>query len=294
MMTVKKILINEDNEGRRIDNFLISIFSTVPKSKIYNIIRKGEVRVNSSRKKPNYKLKLNDLIRIPPNLESLDKKIKIIKSDQILKHTKNIIYENDNFIVANKRNDIAVHGGSKNSYGLIDIFRKRYGNNLDLCHRLDKSTSGCIVFAKNKKAAKHFSKCLKNKDVKKTYSTILKGKIKKNITVDIPIYKNSTLKSKVAFSKFILKKKLKNTSLVDVEIDTGRTHQIRIHASKLNHHIIFDKKYGDKDFDKSLNIGNHQIALHAKEIIFPDLNNKMIRVKSKLPVEFNNLILSLE
>ena len=104
MMTVKKILINDDNEGRRIDNFLISIFSTVPKSKIYNIIRKGEVRVNSSRKKPNYKLKLNDLIRIPPNLEILDKKINIIKSDQISKHTKNIIYENDNFIVANKRN----------------------------------------------------------------------------------------------------------------------------------------------------------------------------------------------
>ena len=293
-MAVKKILINKDNQDRRIDNFLISLFSTVPKSKIYNIIRKGEVRVNSSRKKPNYKLKLNDLIRIPPNLEISEKKIKIIKSDQISKHTKNIIFENDNFIVANKRNDITVHGGTKNSIGLIDIFRKKYGNNLDLCHRLDKSTSGCIVFAKNKKAVKHFSKCLTNKDVKKIYSTILKGKINKSVTIDIPIYKNSTSKSKAAFSKFILKKKLKNTSLVDVEIDTGRTHQIRIHASKLNHHIIFDKKYGDKDFDKSLNIGNHQIALHAKEIIFPDLNNKMIRVKSKLPVEFNNLILSLE
>ena len=293
-MTVKKILINEDNEGRRIDNFLISIFSTIPKSKIYNIIRKGEVRVNSSRKKPNYKLKLNDLIRIPPNLEISHKKIKIIKSDQISKHTRNIIFENENFIVANKRNDISVHGGSKHTFGLIDVFRRKYGNNLDLCHRLDKSTSGCIAFAKNKKAVKHFNKSLINKDVKKIYSTILKGEIKKRVTVDIPIYKNSTSKSKASFSKFMLKKKLKNTSLVDVEIDTGRTHQIRIHASKLNHHIIFDKKYGDKDFDKSLNIGNHQIALHAREIIFPDLNNKMIRVKSKLPVEFNNLIISLE
>ena len=293
-MTVKKILVNEDNEGRRIDNFLISIFSRVPKSKIYNIIRKGEVRINSSRKKPNYKLKLNDLIRIPPNLEISDKKIKIIKSEQISKHTKNIIFENENFIVANKRNDISVHGGSKNSIGLIDIFRKKYGNNLDLCHRLDKSTSGCIVLAKNKKAVKHFSRCLTSKDVKKIYSTILKGKINESVTVDIPIYKKSSLKSKVAISKFILKKNLKNTSVVDVEIDTGRTHQIRIHASKLNHHIIFDKKYGDRDFDKSLNIGNHQIALHAKEIIFPDLNNKIIRAKSKLPVEFNNLILSLE
>ena len=293
-MTVKKILINEDNVGRRIDNFLISIFSTVPKSKIYNIIRKGEVRVNSSRKKPNYKLKLNDFIRIPPNLEISDKTIKIIKSEQISKHTKNIIFENDNFIVANKRNDISVHEGTKNSFGLIDIFRKKYGNNIDLCHRLDKSTSGCIVLAKNKKAVKHFSKCLTNKDIKKIYTTILKGKIKKNIIVDIPICKNSSSKSKVAFSKFILKKRLKNTSLVDVEIDTGRTHQIRIHASKINHHIIFDKKYGDKDFDKSLNIGNHQIALHAREIMFSDLNNKTIKVKSNLPEEFNNLISNLE
>ena len=293
-MTVKKILINEDNEGRRIDNFLISIFSTVPKSKIYSIIRKGEVRVNSSRKKPNYKLRLNDFIRIPPNLEISDKTIKIIKSEQISKHTNNIIFENDNFIVANKRNDISVHEGTKNSFGLIDIYRIKYGNNIDLCHRLDKSTSGCIVFAKNKKAVKHFSKCLTNKDIKKIYTTILKGKIKKNISVDIPIYKNSSSKSKVAFSKFILKKRLKNTSLVDVEIDTGRTHQIRIHASKINHHIIFDKKYGDKDFDKSLNIGNHQIALHAKEIIFSDLNNKTIKVKSNLPEKFNILISNLE
>ena len=293
-MTVKKILINEDNEGRRIDNFLISIFSTVPKSKIYSIIRKGEVRVNSSRKKPNYKLRLNDFIRIPPNLEISDKTIKIIKSEQISKHTNNIIFENDNFIVANKRNDISVHEGTKNSFGLIDIYRIKYGNNIDLCHRLDKSTSGCIVFAKNKKAVKHFSKCLTNKDIKKIYTTILKGKIKKNISVDIPIYKNSSSKSKVAFSKFILKKRLKNTSLVDVEIDTGRTHQIRIHASKINHHIIFDKKYGDKDFDKSLNIGNHQIALHAREIMFSDLNNKTIKVKSNLPEEFNNLISNLE
>ena len=124
-MTVKKITINEENEGRRIDNFLISLFNSFTKSKIYNIIRKGEVRVNSSRKKPSYKLKLNDLIRIPPNLEVSDKKPKKIESEEILKHSQNILYENENFIVANKRNDISVHGGSKQSFGLIDIFRKK-------------------------------------------------------------------------------------------------------------------------------------------------------------------------
>ena len=293
-MTVKKIAINEDNEGRRIDNFLISLFNSVPKSKIYNIIRKGEVRVNSSRKKPSYKLKLNDLIRIPPNLEVSDKKPKKIESEEILKHTQNILYENENFIVANKRNDISVHGGSKQSFGLIDIFRKKYGENIDLCHRLDKSTSGCIVFAKNKKAVKHFGKSLSKKHVRKVYSTILKGKLKQNITVDIPVYKNLISNSKLASSKFILKKKLKTTSFVDVEIDTGRTHQIRIHAAKINHHIIFDQKYGDKDFDNSLKIGKYKIPLHAKEISFFDLDNKKINVKSKLPFEFKEMLKNLE
>ena len=293
-MTVKKIAINEENEGRRIDNFLISLFNSVPKSKIYNIIRKGEVRVNSSRKKPSYKLKLNDLIRIPPNLEVSDKKPKKIESEEILKHSQNILYENENFIVANKRNDISVHGGSKQSFGLIDIFRKKYGENIDLCHRLDKSTSGCIVFAKNKKAVKHFGESLSKKYVRKVYSTILKGKLKQNISVDIPVYKNSTSNSKIASSKFILKKRLKNTSFVDVEIDTGRTHQIRIHAAKIKHPILFDQKYGDKDFDKSLKIGKYKIALHAKEISFFDLDNKKINVKSKLPFEFKEMLKNLE
>jgi len=108
------------------------------------------------------------------------------------------------------------------------------------------------------------------------------------------IVDNEANNGKHAITNYEILEKFRYVTYLKCKLDTGRTHQIRIHASNLNHHIIFDKKYGDRDFDKSLNIGNHQIALHAKEIIFPDLNNKMIRVKSKLPVEFNNLILSLE
>ena len=265
MMTVKKIKINTDNEGRRIDNFLISILQSVPRSKIYNIIRKGEVRVNSSRIKPSYKLKIGDQVRIPPNLNILDKNLKSIKPKEIIKHTQDILFENKNFLIANKRNDIAVHAGSKNYVGLVDIFRKKYGENIDLCHRLDKHTSGCIVFAKSKKAAKHFSKCLSANEVKKTYSAILKGSFKGVSLINMPVYKNINSNTKKAISKFIFKKKLKKTTLVDIQIFTGRTHQIRIHAAEMKHPIIYDKRYGDIKFDEKLNTGIHKMPLHSKK-----------------------------
>ena len=292
-MTVKKIKINTDNEARRIDNFLISTLPSVPRSKIYNIIRKGEVRVNSSRIKPSYKLKINDQVRIPPNLDVLDKNFKSIKPKEIIKHTQDILFENKNFLIANKRNDIAVHAGSKNYVGLVDIFRKKYGENIDLCHRLDKHTSGCIVFAKSKKAVKHFSKCLSANEVKKTYSAILKGSFKGVSLINMPVYKNINSNTKKAISKFIFKKKLKKTTLVNVEIYTGRTHQIRIHAAEMNHPIIFDKRYGDIKFNEKLNIGIHKMPLHSKKIIFPDLNNKTIETNAEYPIEFKNLLMNL-
>ena len=292
-MTVKKIKINTDNEGRRIDNFLISILQSVPRSKIYNIIRKGEVRVNSSRIKPSYKLKIGDQVRIPPNLNILDKNLKSIKPKEIIKHTQDILFENKNFLIANKRNDIAVHAGSKNYVGLVDIFRKKYGENIDLCHRLDKHTSGCIVFAKSKKAAKHFSKCLSANEVKKTYSAILKGSFKGVSLINIPVYKNINSNTKKAISKFIFKKKLKKTTLVDIQIFTGRTHQIRIHAAEMKHPIIYDKRYGDIKFDEKLNTGIHKMPLHSKKISFPDLNNKTIKTNAEYPIEFKNLLMNL-
>ena len=293
MMTVKKIKINTDNEGRRIDNFLISILQSVPRSKIYNIIRKGEVRVNSTRIKPSYKLKIGDQVRIPPNLNILDKNLKSIKPKEIIKHTQDILFENKNFLIANKRNDIAVHAGSKNYVGLVDIFRKKYGENIDLCHRLDKHTSGCIVFAKSKKAAKHFSKCLSANEVKKTYSAILKGSFKGVSLINMPVYKNINSNTKKAISKFIFKKKLKNTTLVDIQIFTGRTHQIRIHAAEIKHPIIYDKRYGDIKFDEKLNTGIHKMPLHSKKISFPDLNNKTIKTNAEYPIEFKNLLMNL-
>ena len=294
-MTVKKLTINHDNSERRIDNYLLSLYKNVPKSKIYNIIRKGEVRVNSKRIKPSYKLKIDDLVRIPPYLDGPLIHNKKISSYLIEKHTTKIIYEDNNYIVTNKNNDIAVHAGSKNGIGLIDIFRLKFGNHIELCHRLDKQTSGCLVLAKNKKSVKYFSNLLSTNDIKKTYIAILKGKFKNKKIIENEIYKNNSLKLKKSKTIFKLVRQLKNTSIVNVDLHTGRTHQIRIHASQINHPILFDKKYGDKMFDCSINLNfKKTLALHSKSISFKDQNSKIIKASASYPDEFKKLIKALK
>ena len=294
-MTVKKLTINHDNSERRIDNYLLSLYKNVPKSKIYNIIRKGEVRVNSKRIKPSYKLKIDDLVRIPPYLDGPLIHNKKISSYLIEKHTTKIIYEDNNYIVTNKNNDIAVHAGSKNGIGLIDIFRSKFGNHIELCHRLDKQTSGCLVLAKNKKSVKYFSNLLSTNDTKKTYIAILQGKFKDKKIIENEIYKNNILKLKKSKTIFKLVRQLKNTSIVNVDLHTGRTHQIRIHASQINHPILFDKKYGDKMFDNSINLNfKKTLALHSKSISFKDQNSKIIKASASYPDEFKKLIKALK
>ncbi len=287
-MSVKKLKISIDNEGRRIDNFLLSIYKNIPKTKIYKIIRKGEVRVNSSRIKAHYKLVVDDIVRIPPNLQS-DKIIeKKIRNKDVDFYLDEILYDDNNYLVINKKRGISVHGGTKNYIGIIDIARKKYGKEIDLCHRLDKDTTGCLVLAKNKKSVKHFNESLKNYSINKHYSAILKGNLMNDINVDMPIYKNDSNKLKSSTSKFKIVKELNNCTLVDVQIFTGRTHQIRIHASSIGHPVLFDNKYGDKDFNKLFKTKNQKdIMLHSRSIIFKDMNSNLIKINSDIPSKFN-------
>ena len=190
-MPVKILKVNDDNDGRRIDNYLMSIYKEIPKSKIYSIIRKGEVRVNSGRVKPNSKISSGDLIRIPPylNEDRNGPKHKVNTSLKTLV-TKNIIFEDNNFIIINKPYGIAVHGGTKNNIGIIDVVRSIYDDSIDLCHRIDKETSGCLVLSKNKKSNKWFNKLLLDKKIKKKYIAILKGHL--NSTKEIKSLINTT------------------------------------------------------------------------------------------------------
>ena len=163
-MSSKNLKIDSDNAGRRIDNYLFNVYKTLPKSKIYNMLRKGELRVNSGRIKPTYKLQINDEIRIPPYL--IDFKTNLldltIPSSRIDKFLLSIIYQNKDYILVNKEPELSVHSGTSNKFGLIDIARAKYPNlEIDLCHRIDKSTSGCVLLSKNKRFLRHFHGQLK-------------------------------------------------------------------------------------------------------------------------------------
>ena len=303
-MSVKNITVDHDNEGRRIDNFLFSNFKNIPKSKIYKVIRKGEVRVNSKRVKPNSKLLANDLIRIPPNLINQDKIIDIdINRYAFLKDR--IIYDDEDFLIFNKPSNFAVHSGTKNDHGLIDILRSVIkDNSLNLCHRLDKGTSGCLVIAKNQKFLSFFNSQLKERKVKKIYHAVVKDFLSGEVQLDDVIDTNTkgTYK-KVSFShegkeaKSILKplKRLDGCSLIEIQILTGRTHQIRAQCEKINKNIANDNKYGCNEFNNRLKeSSSKRLGLHSYKISFLDFEDKRNTFIADYDDEFKKMLSYLD
>ena len=190
-MNAKNLKIDKDHSGRRIDNYLFNIYKSLPKSKIYSMIRKGEIRVNSGRIKPTYKLQLHDEIRIPPyliNYKNDESDLKIPPS-RLREFNLSIIDQNDDYIIVNKDPELSVHSGTNNQFGLIDIARASFPLlEIDLCHRIDKSTSGCLLISKNKKFLRHFHNQLKANRVTKIYEAILIGVLKKDIEIKTKIH----------------------------------------------------------------------------------------------------------
>ena len=284
---VMLIKVDEDDVDQRIDNFLIKKIKNVPKSHIYKIIRSGEVRVNKKRIKADYKLNLNDQIRLPPLKLNLSK-IKNTSSDLRIK--KNIVYEDDWFLIVNKTEGIASHGGSGISLGLIESLRierddLRY---LELVHRLDKNTSGLILVAKKRAALRSLQELFRNKKIIKKYLTLVKGEwLEKKIKVEMNLKKivtkdgqqvvKKSKDGKLSQSIFRLVKYIVNLSLIDVELLTGKTHQIRVQLAEMGFPIAGDDKYGDFSFNRTLlKRGLKRMFLHAYYIEFmhPFLNKK--------------------
>ena len=303
-MSDKNLKIGNDHAGRRIDNFLINFFRDLPKSKIYSMLRKGEIRVNSGRIKPLYKLKINDEIRIPPYLIDFKNKEANLKipHSRIQKFIKSIIYQNDDYILVNKDSELSVHSGTKNQFGLIDIARAHFPSlDIDLCHRIDKSTSGCVLIAKNKLFLRHFNNQLKSNKVEKKYEAILFGVLDKDVKVKSKIdtstkehnHKVSESKDgKEAISTFKILKKFISFTYVEVHISTGRMHQIRVQSSNLNHPIVNDKKYGLFDLNKFIfsKTSISRLALHAASISFRDINNQVVCYEAPKNNEFDILL----
>ncbi|WP_294893207.1 23S rRNA pseudouridine(955/2504/2580) synthase RluC [uncultured Gilliamella sp.] len=280
---VSFVTISEENEAQRIDNFLITYLKGVPKSMIYRILRKGEVRVNKKRIKPEYKLAIGDQVRIPP-IRVSEKTVPEIstKLNKVADLEKAIIYEDDVILAINKPSGIAVHGGSGLSFGVIEGLRalRPEAKFLELVHRIDRETSGILLIAKKRSALKALHEQLRLKQMQKNYLALVKGNWPSECkVVQAPLLKN-VLKSgervvkvnaegKPSETRFKVEERFGFATLVKASPVTGRTHQIRVHTQYANHPIAFDDRYGDSQFDALLTDSKlNRLFLHAANVKF--------------------------
>lgn len=296
--SVQYLTIDSDTAGQRIDNFLRARLKGVPKSLVYRIVRKGEVRVNKKRIKPEYKLLDGDIVRIPPVRQSEATPLPSVKLNKVAEIENTILFEDDRLIVLNKPSGTAVHGGSGLSFGLIEGLRALRPNSpfLELVHRLDRETSGCILIAKKRSALRSLHEQLREKTVDKRYLALVSGAWPENrYKVKAPLHKN-VLQSgermvfvndngKPSETRFHIKQRYAKATLVEASPITGRTHQIRVHCQHAGHPIAGDPKYGDNNFDQYLlQFGSQRLFLHAHSIQFVHPHTEKV-CKFEAPLE---------
>lgn len=284
--------IDADEAGQRIDNYLMRQFRGVPKSHIYRILRKGEVRVNKKRIKPIYKLAEGDEVRLPP--VRTGEKITRRPPDEVIERLKSrIVYDDDRLIVVNKPAGLAVHAGTNVDFGVIDVMRyiDKSAKELFLVHRLDRDTSGCLLIARDRSALRDLQDALQNDGINKYYTALLKGHWgQREAKVDIPLRRNKMQggerlvqmdeDGKEAVSIFNVIREYAHKSipsgcsLMKIQLITGRTHQIRVHASESGHPLAGDRRYGDELFNQQMKtLGLKRMFLHASALNFPHPDN---------------------
>ena len=275
---VQFVAITAEHAGQRIDNFLRTFLKGVPKSMIYRILRKGEVRVNKKRIKPEYKLLDGDEIRVPPVRVS-EKEVPEVspKLDKVAELERAVIYEDDAILVLNKPSGTAVHGGSGLSFGVIEGLRalRPEARFLELVHRLDRDTSGVLLVAKKRSALRSLHEQLREKGMQKDYLALVKGQWPSHVkSVKAPLLKNIlqsgervvrvSSEGKPSETRFKVEERYQFASLVKASPITGRTHQIRVHTLHAGHCIAGDSKYGDEEFSCEIrDLGGKRLFLHA-------------------------------
>lgn len=281
--TVQFVVVSGDEAGQRIDNFLLARLKGVPKSMIYRIIRKGEVRVNKGRIKPEYKIADGDSIRIPPVrvAEKNDAPVSA-KLDKVSALAECVLYEDDHILVINKPAGTAVHGGSGLSFGVIEAMRalRPEARFLELVHRLDRDTSGILLIAKKRSALRALHEQLRLKQMQKDYLALVRGQWQSSVkVVQAPLLKNIlqsgervvkvSPEGKPSETRFKVEERFEAATLVKASPVTGRTHQIRVHTLHAGHPIAFDNRYGDAQFDAQLKgTGLNRLFLHATALAF--------------------------
>ena len=316
-MTVRKSITSEAQHvevpqsgvGQRLDNYLLRIWRGVPRSHVYRLIREGQVRVNGSRSKVHRKLATGDIIRLPPIRITAKKPMSIPEEFPALRES--ILYEDDSLLIIDKPSGVAVHGGSGLSGGVIEALRKEdpLGSYLELVHRLDRETSGCLMLAKDPVALRALHKYFRDpasNGIKKKYLSLLVGDwvhgqrdIDLSLETVRPAHESRrsvvTGKGRHASSRFVPIKHFDEYVLVEIELRTGRMHQIRVHAAAIGHPVGGDRKYGSRDGNRRLRmVGLKRLFLHAAEleVRHPQTGQKLV-VKAAMPDELTKVLVGL-
>ncbi|NMP26979.1 23S rRNA pseudouridine(955/2504/2580) synthase RluC [Rahnella sp. SAP-1] len=306
---VQIIPISEDEAGQRIDNFLRTFLKGVPKSMIYRILRKGEVRVNKKRIKPEYKLLSGDQVRVPPvRVAERDDAPVSAKLDKVAALEHCILFEDDHLLILNKPSGTAVHGGSGLSFGVIEGLRalRPDARFLELVHRLDRDTSGVLLIAKKRSALRSLHEQLRLKGMQKDYLALVRGEWPAHCkVVQAPLLKNIlqsgerivrvNSEGKPSETRFKIEEKYGFATLIKASPVTGRTHQIRVHAQHAGHPIAFDDRYGDRDFDAQLvGSGINRLFLHAAALRFDHPGTgETLRIEAPLEPKLRNALKKL-
>jgi 23S rRNA pseudouridine955/2504/2580 synthase len=305
---VEYVRVSEDEAGQRLDNFLLARLKGVPKSHVYRLLRKGEVRVNKGRAKPDYRVEPGDEVRLPPVRRPEPGETPPRGRNAGLRLESCIIHEDERLIVLDKPTGIAVHGGSGLSHGVIEALRSARPDApyLELVHRLDRETSGCLLIAKRRSTLRALHELLREGRVEKRYLALVKGRwelgevrledrLRKTVrggervvTVDET--------GKTAASIFRPVEIGSAASLLEVRIMTGRTHQIRVQAAEAGHPLAGDERYGDRDYNRRMKqLGLERLFLHAASVGWEDPVSGEWRVYSTpLPEDLGEVLSSLE
>lgn len=307
--SVYYITIEPDYAGQRIDNFLLARLKGVPKTRIYRLLRKGEVRVNKKRVDASDRLQAGDKVRIPPvqvaesvTPERPGRSLMRLLSERVL-------YEDKSLLIVNKPSGIPVHGGSQVKIGMVEALRCMHPEwpHLELAHRLDADTSGCLVLAKKRGVLKELHELFRSGKMQKIYLALTRGHWKEaECRVEVSLQKNHlssgerivrvSQDGKASLTIFKPLETFTDAMLVEAHLYTGRTHQIRVHAEHRHHPIAGDEKYGDRDFNKKMRErGLKRLFLHANslEFVLPS-TGQTIRVSAPLDADLldclNNLM----
>lgn len=303
---VSWVLVSEHQQGQRIDNFLFRHLKGVPKSRVYRILRKGEVRVNKSRIKPEYKLQNGDKIRIPPIRLAVPNRQAFDVPAWVRAAIDKPLFEDEALIVINKPSGLAVHGGSGVAFGLIEAMRQLVPDRpfLELAHRIDRETSGCIILAKSRPALNQLHEQFRREQGKleKSYLAILSGDLQQVTTINSALRQARDAQGmkrvvvdkqgQAARSTFMPLETFKQASYARILLYTGRMHQARVHADSIAFPILGDKLYGNWDVNKQVRAkGVKRCMLHAERYQFDHpLSGKLLRLDAPLPKDFKDVL----